>query len=363
LKGQRILIFGAGAIGLWLAGRLRRTGYAVTAITRLDHYEAIKTKGLIISENGATEVISDLSIYPHLYALPKAELNEVTWFFLTVKAYDVGNALEELSKLLKPDDALVSFQNGVGTEDLFIQKISKDKLFFASLTKSVAILKPGHLISSPQGGVGIASYLKNNPGLKDLSKILKASSILVKSYHNFREMRWSKLLLNILGNATSAIMDYSTEEIFKRKALFAFELESLREAVKVISKLKLSWQALPGFSLPPFKEILIFLPAGFLYPFWSKKMIQGRGEKSPSLRLEMKRGKGKSEIEYLNGAVVKWGKKVKIKTPANEFLCQILAKIMSNKISQDIYWHNPEKFLQDYQEFKTKCRELGEERR
>lgn len=354
MTGSRILIFGAGAIGLWLAGCLTRAGSAVTAITREDHYEKIKASGLTISRNGNRQVISGISLYPNLASAPKTEIESVDWVFLTVKTFDVANALDELKTALKPGFGLVSFQNGIGTEDLIAQAANKEKLFFASVTQAVAVIEPGHLMLSPKGGIGLAAYHKPNPHLKALSQNLADAGIQIRTYGNYREMRWSKLLLNILGNATSAILDYPAEDIFKRKALFALELEALREGLKVISALKLSWRELPGFNLPPFKEILLWLPSGMLFQFWRKKMIRGRGEKSPSLRLEMGKGRARSEIEYLNGAIVKWGAKTRIKTPANEFLCRTLMGILIGKISRESYWHNPDKLLSDYREFKRK---------
>jgi 2-dehydropantoate 2-reductase len=354
LKDSRILIFGAGAIGLWLAGLLTRAGSAVTVITRQDHYEKIRTSGLTISKNGNRQVISGITVYPNLASVPPSEIDTLDWVFLTVKAYDVAGALEDIKTHLKSDFALVSFQNGIGIEDFIAQEVCKDKLFFASVTQSVAIIEPGHLMLAPKGGIGLAAYLKPNPSLKPLSQLLSHAGIKIRTYGNFREMRWSKLLLNILGNATSAILDYPTDEIFKRKALFAFELEALREGLKVITKLRLTWQELPGFNLPPFKEILLWLPSGLLFSLWRKKLIRGRGEKSPSLRLEMTKGRAKSEIEFLNGAIVKWGFKTRIKTPANEFLCRTLLGILSGKVNRDLYWHHPEKLIWDYREFKRK---------
>jgi 2-dehydropantoate 2-reductase len=355
LKASHILVFGAGAIGLWLTGKLAKAGYKVTAITRLDHYETILAKGLSLSEHGSRETIRNFKVYSDLSLVPEKELNDIDWIFLTVKTYDVPKALEILKSKIKIPYALVSFQNGLGSEELIIPEVKTEKLYFASVTKAVAVIEPGKLmISDNKGGIGIAAYLKNQPELQSLAQMLQTSGFQVKIFQNFREMRWSKLLLNIVGNASSAILDYSTEDIFKRKPLFALELEALREAVKVMTKLKIRWLELPGISLPPFKDALIFLPPAVLYPFWSKKMSKARGEKSPSLRLEMNKGKNKSEVEYLNGAVARRGEKIGIKTQANQFLYQTLTQIINGKLNHELYRHNPEQLIKAYLNFKKR---------
>jgi 2-dehydropantoate 2-reductase len=72
---------------------------------------------------------------------------------------------------------------------------------------------------------------------------------------------------------------------------------------------------------------------------------KGRGEKMPSFHIDLHSGRGKSEVDYLNGAVVSYGQQAGVAAPVNDWLCQTLLDQISGKIPLDEYAHQPEKLL------------------
>ena len=117
-------------------------------------------------------------------------------------------------------------------------------------------------------------------------------------------MRWSKLLSNLLGNATSAILDIDPGEVYRDPGLFEFELRQVREALAVMRGLGLRPVALPGADVRPL-ALATRLPAILVRPVMQRIVGGARGGKSPSLRLHLQDGDGPSEIDWLNGAVAR----------------------------------------------------------
>ena len=116
-------------------------------------------------------------------------------------------------------------------------------------------------------------------------------------------MKWSKLLTNLIANATSAILDMTAPEVFADSKLYALEIGMLRECLAVMDV-----QGIPVVDLPgtPVRllEFAARLPFWLSKPLFSRAAGSGRGRKLPSFHIDLYSGRGTSEVEYLNGAVV-----------------------------------------------------------
>jgi 2-dehydropantoate 2-reductase len=93
-----------------------------------------------------------------------------------------------------------------------------------------------------------------------------------------------------------------------------------------------------------------FLPLFLSRPLLAKAVGGGRGEKMPSFHIDLHGGRGKSEVDYLNGAVVRFGAQVGVPTPANRLLNDTLLALTKGDIPLDTYAHQPEKLLQAFKE-------------
>jgi 2-dehydropantoate 2-reductase len=71
----------------------------------------------------------------------------------------------------------------------------------------------------------------------------------------------------------------------------------------------------------------------------------GRGSKMPSFHIDLYSGRGKSEVDWLNGAVVRYGEKVGVPTPVNKLLTETLLALTKGELPLDTYAHRPEKLL------------------
>jgi 2-dehydropantoate 2-reductase len=156
----------------------------------------------------------------------------------------------------------------------------------------------------------------------------------LRVYADYRAMKWSKLLLNLLGNATSAILDMNTLEAFADRRVFAIEVAALREAVAVMDALKIKAIELPGYPVPLLVFALRHVPIPLLQPILRRMAKSGRGEKLPSLLIDLNAGRPQSEIDALNGAVSEASKSIGVRTPVNDALTVTVRELVAGSVDR-----------------------------
>jgi 2-dehydropantoate 2-reductase len=102
---------------------------------------------------------------------------------------------------------------------------------------------------------------------------------------------------------------------------------------------------LPGTPVRLLALAVNTIPPVIARPLLKKAVIGGRGDKMPSFYIDMQSGRPFSEVDYLNGAVSRWGERKSIATPANTFLTQTLLRIVNGQIPKEKYQNNPDEFL------------------
>ena len=160
-------------------------------------------------------------------------------------------------------------------------------------------------------------------------------------------MKWSKLLTNLIGSASSAILEMPPAEIYDHPILYWMEHQQLFEAISVMRAQNINVINLPGTPVKMLAFAIRFLPRIFSRPILKRAVAGGRGNKMPSLYLDLHRGRKVTEVEYLQGAVVRAGQEHGLPTPVNEFLTQTLLGLTSSDISWNIYQGQPEKLIED----------------
>jgi len=102
---------------------------------------------------------------------------------------------------------------------------------------------------------------------------------------------------------------------------------------------------LPGTPVKKLVTLLDVLPLNLGRVLIGTALAKGRGKKMPSLHIDLQAGRTRSEVEFLNGAVVRYGKKAGIPTPVNRVLTEILMELADGKKDKLAYANNPEMLL------------------
>lgn len=345
-----ILVFGAGAIGQWIGARFAQAGARVTLLCRKAAYDAVRAHGLRVRDAAGQAV--DASSVTAVDTLAALEGTHFDWIFVTVKAFDVADALRELGQtgLLGGDTAVMGFQNGVGTEDAIAAAVGPERTYVCVVTRPIGLTDtPGEVEeASAKGGISVAPYQRGRR-LGSLEPLLRRCAMPVTRFDDQRAMKWSKLLLNMTANAICALVDCTAAELYANPALFRVERSAFEEAVSVMRALHLRPANLPGYPAKALTMVMR-LPPAVGRAILRKRVGGARGSKQPSLRLEMQRPRPQSEVHWLNGAVVSQARALGLKAPANAFLTETLSAIVEGRTPWDTYRHHPQRFVEAFRE-------------
>ncbi|MBC7261404.1 MAG: ketopantoate reductase family protein, partial [Chloroflexi bacterium] len=245
---------------------------------------------------------------------------------------------------------LLIVQNGVGGEELAQQVLRETAIISGVLTISVSVLSPGYIrLETTQGGLNLAP-VQRYIDMNKWAMLFSSAGLRTALYPSYQAMKWSKLLLNILGNAIPAILDMTPGTVFACPALFAIERAAFLEARAVMGAMQLPVVSFPRYPVPLLAWAMQQVPAFLLRPLLMRLIASGRGEKRPSLHLDLASGRRRSEVLYLNGAVVTHAQRLGMDAPVNRILCDLLVSIVAGQVPWEEFRGQPQKLVKKIQD-------------
>jgi 2-dehydropantoate 2-reductase len=342
---MRFLCFGVGAIGTYIGGSLALAGHKVVFIERPGVAEEVRQRGIRVDPGKTAALPAPGAITGPLVVDSLTAALEHGPFdaaILAVKSFDTPAVLETLLPHKDQIPPILSFQNGVENEPLLAKKLGNERVIPGTVTTAVGRNGPGDIVVEKLRGIGISTLHSLGPALV---QAMNTAGLRARPYPNPAAMKWSKMLTNLLANASSAILDLTPAQIFADPALFAMEARMLREALRVMQRQNIPVVDLPSTPVRALAWAVTRLPLSIAQPLLARSVGAGRGAKMPSFHIDLHQGRGKSEVDYLNGAVARYGKKYHVSTPVNQALNQILLDLTEGQIPLDAYAHNPQKLL------------------
>lgn len=325
-------MIGAGAIGCLVGGKLALAGEDVTMVGRPSFAAAVAQNGLRMRSGNDEQTIRNLtatgSVQEAIENTPGYDLA-----ILTVKSYDTSVALEELAVALANREwpAVLSLQNGVGNEETIAQAAGEARVIAGTLTTPVSVPAPATIrIDRPSFTMGLSAWSSAMPAatLEATHAALLRAGFKAKRYAHAQGMKWTKLLMNIMGNATSAILDQSPAQLFADARLVDIEIAAWREALAVMAAAGIPPVNLGTYPFAWLAPLIRVAPHTLLRPILRRQVSGARGDKLPSLHIDLHSGKRKSEISWLNGAIVERGEEVGVPTPVNKTLVETLMQLV-----------------------------------
>lgn len=339
---MKFLIFGAGAIGTYIGGNLALSGHSVYFLEQEQNIPSLLEDGISILDEKGERRTKQIQAGAGLDEALKNGPYDVA--ILAVKSFDTDPLLESFQPYQNLIPPILCVQNGVENEDKIAQQLTASRVIHGTVTSAIGRRGLGAITVERKRGIGIGL---GNPISEPLICVLKSAGFNVKGYQNGKAMKWSKMLTNLVANASSAILNMSPREIYENPASFEIEWRMVRETLQVMNHLGISVTNLPETPVVPLVFAFQKLPKPLARPFLARGVGSGRGGKMPSFHIDLYRGVPKSEVEFLNGAVVRFGEKLGIPTPVNQALTNTLLGMAAGKIDLRTYDHQPEKLLME----------------
>jgi len=307
-QSNTILIMGAGSIGSVVGGFLAKAGHDVTLVGRQPHMAAIHSGGLHIDGIWGEHHVTGLRTATTCEQLRGQTLDTI---ILSVKSYDTEQAIAEAAPLLAPDGLVISFQNGLGNVETIAGCVGPERTLGGMVIFGARVEKPGHVtvtvyanevhIGSPTGNV-------DRGRVEEVAALINASGVPTLATDEIEKHIWGKMLYNCALNPLSAILNVSYGEL-------AAESDTRNIMNNVVEEI---------FAVANARGTSLFWsqPEEFLKVFYDV-LIPPTSAHYASMLEDLKRG-GKTEIEALNGAIVKYGSEANVECPVNDVLSNII---------------------------------------
>ena len=291
----RVAVLGAGAVGCFFGGMLSRAGHRVTLIGRPVHVEAFRKsglhfEGLKFDEHVAVEASTDAA------AVRGARL-----VLFCVKSTDTEQAAAQIAPHLDADAIVVNLQNGVDNTERIQARIA-NPLLPAVVYVATEMAGPGHLKHHGRGDLVIGPNAQ-------VKAWFESAGVPAMISDNIAGELWAKLVVNCAYNALSAITQLPYGKLIAGAGV--------RETMRAVVEETLAVAAASGVTMAP--DML----AG------TYKIAEAMPTQFSSTAQDLARGKP-TEIDHLNGYVVRRGEALGVPTPANCVL-HALVKLMEAK--------------------------------
>jgi 2-dehydropantoate 2-reductase len=301
---MKIAIVGTGAMGSVYAGHLGKAGHEVWAIDIWqEHIDAIAGSGLAVSGASGSFVVDNLQV-----GRTPADAGRCDVWVIATKAADVDAAAAAVAPMLRPEDVVMAFQNGLGAGERVAQRIPEDHIVLGIAEGfGSSVPEPGRVHHE---GMRLIRIGEMSGGLTErvqqIERVWSEAGFNVKAFADVHRMIWEKFLCNVTLSAPCAVFDVTIGELMSNAETWAVALGCTAEAYRLgLAK---------GVQFP-FDD-----PRQYVTDFAAT--IPGS---SPSMRLDH-RARRRSEIDVINGQVVTLSRELGLEAPYNESLCAVLRR-------------------------------------
>jgi 2-dehydropantoate 2-reductase len=295
----QVAVMGAGAVGCYYGGMLARAGHRVVLIARPQHVQAVEREGLRLETQAFDEQVQ-LAASSEASAVQGADL-----VLFCVKSTDTESAGALIRPHLKSGALVLCLQNGVDNADRLRQVLPQQAVAAAVVYVATEMAGPGHVRHHGRGEL----VMEPSASGEAVAQALIAAGVPTEISDNVRGALWAKLILNCAYNAVSAI----TQLPYGKTAAGDGVQDLMRDVVaECLAVAQAEGVLVPGDVPAAIRKIHETMPTQF-----------------SSTAQDLARGK-RSEIDFLNGLIVKRGEALGVATPANRVLWA-LVKLLENK--------------------------------
>jgi 2-dehydropantoate 2-reductase len=284
----KIAVMGAGAVGCYYGGMLARAGHAVALVARPEHVEAMRRAGLHLETQAfQADVPVTASTDPGILAGAALVL-------FSVKSPDTESAAAAMAPHLERHARIVSLQNGVDNAER-LAAVLPHEVLPAVVYVATEMAGPGRVKHHGRGELVIGASASS----AEIAALFEGAGVPIQVSSNVAGALWAKLIVNCAYNALSAITQLPYGELVQREGVAAVMRDVVRECLAVAQA--------AGVTVPG--DLFDAVP----------RIAQTMSGQFSSTAQDLARGK-RTEIDHLNGFVVRKADALGVGTPANRAL-------------------------------------------
>ena len=309
---MKICVLGAGALGCAIGGVLTEAGHEVWLINRnTAQVEAMSQRGLVLRSDGIDRTVRVRVVTTAAGVSPASGPADL--LIVLVKSFHTAEAMHSALGLLGPETVVLSLQNGLGHVDILAGIVGGERVLAGKTYAGGTQLAPGYveagtrgkrtLIGEPAGGLSARATA--------IAGAFSAAGLDTTVSDNIMGVAWDKLLINVATGALSAITRLTYGGLYSVPEVEACALAAVAEAMAVARASGVT------FSIDNPAQAWQMASAGLPYEF-KASMLQSLEKGSVT------------EVDYINGAVVRQGALCGVPTPVNQTLVAAIKGIEKN---------------------------------
>ncbi len=321
---MRVLVFGAGALGQAVGGLLAESGCDVAMVLRPAAAELLARKGLLVDGIFGRHMVAPerLQLLADLDPLrdasgagrqpPSAAIGlpgsspscAPDYVLVTVKSYDTPQAVQQIRRIDDGRFIIVSLQNGYGNVECLTAAFGPDRVLCGRVITGFVIPQPGRVqITVHADSLTLGRFDgADSPPAEHLAAVMSASGLPTRATRHVHADLWAKILYNCALNPLGAVPDVAYGRLAERAETRELMDRIIEEAYAVMAA-----RGLPR----------LFATADEFRRAFYQRMVPPTAAHSPSMLQDLRAGK-RTEIDALNGAIVRLGREARIDTPINQ---------------------------------------------
>lgn len=307
---MKIAIVGCGALGSTFGGILTEAGVDVLMVNPItDHTEAVQQNGLKISEDSQertvkVNLVSDVS-----------GCSPVDLIIVLVKSTFTRAAIEGVTPLIGDHTIAMSCQNGLGNEEILMEVLGEDRVLSGKTYVGGVLTAPGHILVGRKSKLTVIGEMDGGrtDRVQRISTIFNRAGFETEVSDSIRSLIWYKLLINVSAGAYTGLTRLTYGKLMQLTEGVACCTAAVEEAMAVA--------AAAGVEVPvdsP-RDVLDKAVEGLPFDF------------KTSILQDIERGVP-TEIDFINGAVVRLGEKYGVPTPVNRTLVAGIKGVEFNRV-------------------------------
>ena len=308
---KAIMIVGAGSVGGYFGAHLARKHSNVSFLLRPNTHAAVAKNGLTIR----SAIGQNFTVHVQSASNPK-DLPQPDLIILGMKAYDLDEVMDQIEPILMPTTTILTLQNGVTIEDTLKMRFGRERVLGGVAFIYSKIIAPGVIDHYKKGMVTIGELMGlETPRLLQIQGLFKEAGIPCFITKDIRKAKWEKMCWNCVFNPLTVVLNDHVA-----KALDAPELQPVMATiVREVSAVAMAAHRVPLDQDMPEKVVK-----------WSEELR----DIHTSMYDDWKAGRS-TEIDELNGYIVKRGQELGVPTPMNEMLMALIKGLTTSEPSDE----------------------------